>query len=681
MPASNDLVAINTIRTLSMDAVQAAVSGHPGTPMALAPVAYQLWQKHLNFDPADPTWPGRDRFILSCGHASMLLYSLLHLAGVKHVDHSGRLLDEPAVSLDQVKKFRQLHSRTPGHPEYRDTGGVEMTTGPLGQGIGTSTGMAIAGKWLAARYDKPGFDLFGFDVYALCSDGDLMEGVGAEAASLAGHLKLDNLCWIYDDNGITIEGHTELAFSEEVATRFVGYGWHVIKVNDANDLAALDAAYAEFKQTTGKPTMIIVKSVIGYGSPNKANSHDAHGAALGADEVKLTKEVYGVPSDQHFYVPAEATQAFANGIGKRGGESHAAWKKRYAEYKTSHPELAAEWETMQAGKLPAGWDADIPVFPADAKGVASRASSGKVLNAVAKRVPWLLGGSADLAPSNNTMLTFEGAGEFNRTPSGRNFHFGIREHGMGAALNGMALCGLRPYGGTFFVFTDYMRPSMRLASIMKLPVLYVLTHDSIGLGEDGPTHQPVEHLAACRAIPNLIVMRPGDANEVAEAYRTILQLKDRPVALILSRQNLPTFDRTKCKPATGVSRGGYVLVDPADGKPEVILIGTGSELSLAVTAAEKLAGEGVKARVVSMPAWELFDDQDAPYRESVLPKSVTARVAVEAAIKQGWEKYLGERGRFVGMTGFGASAPAGELYKHFGITAERVAEEAKAALK
>jgi transketolase len=681
MPASNDLLAINTIRTLSMDAVQAAVSGHPGTPMALAPVAYQLWQKHLRFDPADPTWPGRDRFILSCGHASMLLYSLLHLAGVKHVDHHGRLLDEPAVSLDQIKKFRQLHSRTPGHPEYRDTGGVEMTTGPLGQGIGSSTGMAIAGKWLAARYDKPGFDLFGFDVCALCSDGDLMEGVGAEAASLAGHLKLDNLCWIYDDNGITIEGHTDLAFSEEVATRFVGYGWHVIKVNDANDLAALDAAYSEFKQTTGKPTMIIVKSVIGYGSPNKANSHDAHGAALGVDEVKLTKEVYGFPSDQHFYVPAEATQAFASGIGKRGGESHAAWKKQFAEYKSSHPELAAEWETMQAGKLPAGWDADIPTFPADAKGVASRASSGKVLNAVAKHVPWLLGGSADLAPSNNTMLTFDGAGEFNRTPAGRNFHFGIREHGMGAALNGMALCGLRPYGGTFFVFTDYMRPSMRLASIMKLPVLYVLTHDSIGLGEDGPTHQPVEHLAACRAIPNLIVMRPGDANEVAEAYRTILQIKDRPVALILSRQNLPTFDRTKCKPASGVSRGGYVLVDPADGKPDVILIGTGSELSLAVTAAEKLAGEGVKARVVSMPAWELFDDQDAAYRESVLPKNLTARVAVEAAIKQGWEKYLGDRGRFVGMTGFGASAPAGELYKHFGITAERVAEEAKAALK
>jgi transketolase len=681
MPAVVDQLAINTIRTLSMDAVQAAVSGHPGTPMALAPVAYQLWQQHLRFDPADPTWPARDRFILSCGHASMLLYSLLHLAGVKHVSPDGHVLDEPAVTLDEIKRFRQWHSRTPGHPEYRDTGGVEMTTGPLGQGIGSSVGMAIAGKWLAARYDKPGFTMFGFDTYALCSDGDLMEGVGAEAASLAGHLKLDNLCWIYDDNGITIEGHTDLAFSEEVATRFVGYGWHVIRVNDANELAALDAAYSEFKKTTGKPTMIIVKSVIGYGSPNKANSHDAHGAALGVDEVALTKGVYGVPADQHFHVSPEATKAFADGIGKRGGDAHASWKKQFAEYRTTHPDLAAEWETMRAGKLPTGWDADIPTFPADAKGVASRASSGKVLNAVAKRVPWLLGGSADLAPSNNTMLLFDGAGEFNRTPSGRNFHFGIREHGMGAALNGMALCGLRPYGGTFFVFTDYMRPSMRLASIMKLPVLYVLTHDSIGLGEDGPTHQPVEHLAACRAMPNLLVMRPGDANEVAEAYRAILQINDKPAALILSRQNLPTLDRAKCNSAAGTAKGGYILSDAPGGKPDVILMGTGSELSVAVAAGEKLTAEGKKVRVVSLPCWELFDAQDAAYRESVLPASVSARVAVEAAIKQGWEKYLGDRGRFVGMNGFGASAPAGELYKQFGITADRVAEEARALLK
>jgi transketolase len=681
-----DQLAINTIRTLSMDAVQAATCGHPGTPMALAPVAYQLWQHHLRFDPADPTWAARDRFVLSCGHASMLLYSLLHLAGVRQVDHAGRVLDEPAVSLDEIKRFRQLHSRTPGHPEYRDTGGVETTTGPLGQGIGNSVGMAIAGKWLAARYDRPNFELFGFDTYVLCSDGDLMEGVGAEAASLAGHLKLDNLCWIYDDNGITIEGHTELAFSEDVAMRFAGYGWHVIKVDDANDLAALDRAYAEFKQTTGKPTLIVVKSMIGYGSPNKANTHDAHGAALGEEEVRLTKKVYGWPEDQHFLVPPEAVQCLANGVGRRGRAAHAEWQKRFVEYRIAHKDLAAEFETMRSGKLPAGWDADIPSFPADAKGIASRASSGKVLNAVAKRVPWLLGGSADLAPSNNTMLIFDGAGEFHRTAAGRNFHFGIREHGMAAALNGMALCGLRPYGGTFFVFTDYMRPSIRLASIMRLPVLYVLTHDSIGLGEDGPTHQPVEHLAACRAIPNLIVMRPGDANEVAEAYRTVLPIHDRPVALVLSRQNLPTLDRTRYAAATGVSRGGYVLLDPpggtgsASGKPDVILIGTGSELSLAVAAAEKLSADGVKARVVSLPSWELFDEQDAAYRDSVLPPSVTARVAVEAGIEMGWRKYLGDRGRFVGMTSFGASAPAGALYKHFGIKAERVVEEATAVL-
>ncbi|MEX2186110.1 MAG: transketolase [Pirellulales bacterium] len=676
-----DQLAINTIRTLSMDAVQAAVSGHPGTPMALAPVAYQLWQRHLRFDPADPTWPARDRFVLSCGHASMLLYSLLHLAGVRQVDHDGRVLDEPAVSLDQARRFRQLHSRTPGHPEYRDTGGVETTTGPLGQGIGNSVGMAIAGKWLAARYDRPGYELFGFDTYALCSDGDLMEGVGSEAASLAGHLKLDNLCWIYDDNGITIEGHTDLAFSEEVATRFTGYGWHVIQVNDANDLAALDRAYAEFKQTTAKPTIVIVRSVIGFGSPNKANSHDAHGAALGEEEVRLTKKAYGWPEDKQFFVPPEATQCFADGVGKRGREAHAAWNKKFADYRAAHAELAAEWETMRGGKLPVGWDAEIPAFVADAKGVASRVSSGKVLNAVAKHLPWLIGGSADLAPSNNTMLTFDGAGEFNRTPSGRNFHFGIREHGMAAALNGMALCGLRPYGGTFFVFTDYMRPSIRLASIMRLPVLYVLTHDSIGLGEDGPTHQPVEHLAACRAIPNLLVMRPGDANEVAEAYRTILPIHDRPVALVLSRQNLPTLDRTKFAAASGVRRGGYTLLDAPGGKPDVILIGTGSELSLAVAAGEQLATDGVKVRVVSLPCWELFDEQDAAYRESVLPPSVTARVAVEAGIEQGWHKYLGDRGRFVGMTSFGASSPAGELYKHFGITAEHIVEQAKAALK
>jgi transketolase len=681
LPISADRLAITTIRTLAMDAVQAANSGHPGTPMALAPVAYQLWQHHLRYDPADPTWPGRDRFVLSCGHASMLLYALLHLAGVKRVDEHGKVLDEPSVPLDEIKRFRQLHSRTPGHPEYHDTTGVETTTGPLGQGIGNSVGMAIASKWLAAHYDRPGFELFGFNVWAVCSDGDLMEGVGNEAASLAGRLRLDNLCWIYDNNNITIEGHADLSFSEDVGKRFEGLGWHVLRVSDANDLPSIEAAYRGFEATHDRPTLIIVNSIIGWGSPNKANTHDAHGSALGEEEVRLTKKAYGCDGDACFVVPPGVIEHFQQGIGRRGAEAHAVWSKKYAEYANAHPEAAAEWETMSAGKLPAGWDAEIPAFPADAKGIASRASSGKVLNAVAKKIPWMLGGSADLAPSNNTTLLFEGAGEFQKTPNGRNFHFGIREHGMAAALNGMALCGLKPYGGTFFVFTDYCRPSIRLAALMRLGVLYILTHDSIGLGEDGPTHQPVEHLMACRAIPNLLVMRPGDANEVAEAYRAIVPLNHRPTAMVLSRQNLPTLDRTKYAAASGTARGAYVVADAAGGAaPQVILIGTGSELSLAVAAYETLVAEGVKARVVSMPCWELFDEQDAAYRESVLPAAVTARVAVEAGIELGWQKYLGFGGRFVGMKSFGASAPAPALYKYFGITAEHVAEEARGLL-
>ena len=567
-----DQLAINTIRTLSMDAVEAAKSGHPGTPMALAPVAYVLWNEVLRYDPAQPGWPNRDRFVLSCGHASMLLYSVLHLAGVKQLDKDGRPTDEPAVPLDDIRRFRQLGSRCPGHPEHGHTSGVETTTGPLGQGIGNSVGMAIASRWLAARYNRPGFELFDFNVYALCSDGDLMEGVGGEAASLAGHLKLSNLCWIYDDNHITIEGKTSLSFSEDVATRFAGYGWNVVKLDDVNNLDGLRRAIAAFRQTRERPTLIKVRSVIAFGAPHKANTHEAHGAPLGEEEIRLTKAVYGWPENEKFLVPREVTDQFRQGIGARGGKLFADWAVKFAQYKAQYPELAAELELIDCRELPRGWDADIKPFPADAKGMASRASSGKVLNLAAQKIPWLLGGSADLAPSTSTLLKFEGAGDFEAGGwDGRNFHFGIREHAMGAACNGLSLCGLRAYGATFFVFTDYMRPSIRLAAIMGLPVFYVFTHDSIGVGEDGPTHQPIEHLAALRAIPNLLVIRPADANEVAEAYKVVLPLKDRPAALVLTRQNLPTVDRAKYGSAEGLRRGGYVLADARDGRPEVIL--------------------------------------------------------------------------------------------------------------
>jgi len=670
-------LAIDTIRTLSMDAVQAANSGHPGTPMALAPVAYTLFQDVLRFDPAAPAWPNRDRFVLSCGHASMLLYSILHLSGVRQLDANGVPTDEPAVSLDQIRQFRQFHSRCPGHPEHGETSGVETTTGPLGQGIGNSVGMAIASRWLAARYNRPDFDLFDFNVYALCSDGDLMEGVGNEAASIAGHLRLSNLCWIYDDNHITIEGNTSLAFSEDVATRFAGLGWYVIRVDDANELESLRKALAAFQQSQQRPTLIIVRSVIAWGAPHKQNTHDAHGAPLGEDEVRATKAVYGWPEDEHFRVPAGVVEHFREGVGQRGRRLREAWEANLAEYAEEYPDEAGQLEMIARGKLPDGWDADIPAFPADAKGMASRASSGKVLNAVAKNIPWMLGGSADLAPSNKSALTFDGTGDLSAdNPAGRNFHFGIREHGMAAACNGMALCGLLPYAATFFVFSDYLRPSLRLSAFMGLPVLYIFTHDSIGVGEDGPTHQAVEHLAALRAIPNLVVLRPGDANEVAEAYRAALPLR-QPVALVLSRQNLPTLDRSKYAPASGVAKGGYVLADAPDGKPEVILIGTGSEVSLCVEAYEKLTDEGVKARVVSMPSWELFDAQPPAYRDEVLPPEVTCCVAVEAGVGQGWAKYIGRGGRFIGMTSFGASAPAGTLFEHFGITVERVVAAAK----
>jgi transketolase len=678
---SIDQLAINTIRTLSMDAVQKANSGHPGTPMALAPVTYQLWQHNLRYDPSQPLWPGRDRFVLSCGHASMLLYSILHLTGVRKVaKHENRVEDGLAITLEDIKNFRQLESPTPGHPEFGYAAGIETTTGPLGQGVGTSVGLAMAAKWLAARYNRPGFDhLFSSRVYVLCSDGDLMEGISSEAASLAGHLKLDNLLWIYDDNSITIEGETELAFSEDVATRFEGYGWNALQVDDANDLAAIQRTIDSAKKVTDKPSIICLKSIIGYGAPNKANTHAAHGAPLGEDEIKLAKQFYGWPENEKFHVPAEVREHFASGIGATGREARETWEQKLVEYTKAYPKEAAELNAMWSGKLPQGWDQGIPTFPADAKGLASRVSSGKCLNGIAKHVPYLIGGSADLAPSTMTLLDGEKdfeAGNY----GGRNLRFGIREHGMAAVCNGLSLAGLRPFGATFFVFTDYLRPAMRLSAIMHRPVIYVLTHDSIGLGEDGPTHQPIEHLSACRAMIGLDVVRPGDANEVAECYRTVMQRLKNPAAMVLSRQNLPTLDRSKFAPASGAARGAYILAEAAGGKPETILMATGSEVEIAVKAWEKLTAEGFKVRLVSIPCFEWFDEQDETYRASVLPREVKARVAVEAGVRQCWDRYLGENGRFVGMHTYGASAPYATLYKHFGITSERVIEEVKAAL-
>ncbi len=676
-PATDlDRLAIDTIRTLSMDAVEAAKSGHPGTPMALAPVAFTIWKEFLRYDPADPAWPNRDRFVLSCGHASMLLYSLIHLAGIRRETGS----DQPAVSLDEIRRFRQLDSVCAGHPEHHMTAGIETTTGPLGQGCGNSIGMAMASRWLGAHYNKPGHTLFDFDTYVLCSDGDLMEGVAAEAASIAGHLRLANLCWVYDDNSITIEGETDLAFSENVAERFRGLGWRVEHVDDANDTTAISKALLAFKAEKDKPTLIIVKSVIGYGAPKKAGSHAAHGAPLGADEIKGAKESYGWPADAQFLVPPEVPAHFAATLAARGSRGHDAWNKTMAEYATTAPSLAGELRAFIAGRLPDGWDKAIPCFPADAKGLATRVSSGKVLQALSAAVPWFLGGSADLAPSTMTLIDAE-SGFSPENPGGRNLHFGIREHGMAAACNGMALSGLRPYCATFFVFFDYLKPSLRLSAIGGLGVIYVLTHDSIGLGEDGPTHQPIEQLASARAVPGLSVFRPADANEVAETYRTILPRSDRPAVIVLSRQNLPTLDRGGFGNAGGVARGAYVLKDPSDGKPECILIGTGSEVTICLDAAAELARQGIRARVVSMPSWDRFEEQDAAYRESVLPAAITARVACEAACGFGWDKWIGPRGIFIGMQGFGASGPAPELYKHFGITAEAVAAAAHSLLK
>ncbi|MFY9293891.1 MAG: transketolase [Methylorubrum rhodinum] len=672
--AEGDKLAIDTIRTLAIDAVQKANSGHAGAPMALAPVAYTLWNRYLRYDPAHPHWPNRDRFVLSAGHASMLLYALLHLARVAEKDGA----NAPAISLEDIKKFRQLDSRTPGHPEYHFTTGVETTTGPLGQGVANSVGMAIGGRFKGERLNRPDLPLFDYNVYAICSDGDLMEGVSQEAASIAGHLRLSNLCWIYDNNTITIEGHTELAFSEEVATRFLAYGWQVLRVADANDTHAISAALETFLQSSDRPTLIVVNSIIGYGAPKKQNTAKAHSDALGEDEVKGAKRAYGWPEDAQFLVPDGVYDTFADGIGKRGAALHAQWQGFFDAATAADPEHAEELSAFLEGRLPKGWDRDIPVFEPDAKGLATRESSGKVLNAIAQHVPFLLGGSADLAPSNKSNLTFEGAGSLTPfEPGGRNIHFGVREHAMGSIVNGLGLVGLRAYGATFLVFADYMRPPIRLAALMELPIFHIFTHDSIGVGEDGPTHQPVEQILSLRCIPGLVTLRPADANEVAEAYRVIFSLKDQPAVLALSRQPLPTLDRTKYAPASGTAKGAYVLAD-CDGAPDVILIGTGSEVQLCLSAHETLTAEGVKARVVSMPSWDLFERQDQAYRDNVLPPDVLGRVAVEQGSVIGWDRYAGSTGAIVGMHTFGASAPIKDLLGKFGFTAEKVVEAARA---
>jgi transketolase len=676
-----DELCINTIRTLAMDAVQKANSGHPGTPMALAPVVYCLWQRFLRFDPSHPIWPNRDRFVLSAGHASMLLYATLHLTGVKAVNPKYETLGHASVTLEDIKRFRQLDSKCPGHPEYRWTSGIETTTGPLGQGVATSVGMAIAEHWLAGYFNRPGFELFDYDVYALCGDGCMMEGISNEAASLAGHLKLANLCWIYDNNHITIEGNTALAFSDDVATRFIGYGWNVTRVGDANDLEMLGRALRTFRATTDRPTLIIVDSHIAYGAPNKQDTSAAHGEPLGKEEIKLAKRNYGWPEDSEFLVPEGVREHFQAGIGARGLELQQAWWAKFEEYRRQYPELADQGYRMLRRELPDGWDKGLPVFREDGKGIATRDASGQVLNVLAKNLPWLIGGSADLAPSTKTRLTLEGAGDFNAdNPAGRNLHFGIREHAMAAILNGLSLSKIRPFGSGFLIFSDYGRAAIRLSALMELPVIHIFTHDSIGVGEDGPTHQPVEHLTSLRAIPGLITLRPADANEAVEAWRVIMQFRHEPVALILTRQALPTLDRAKYGSAEGVRRGAYVLADADDGKPDVLLLATGSEVSLCIEAYQKLKTEGIKARVVSMPSWEIFEHhcRDHPeYREQVLPESVTARVSVELASTLAWARYVGSNGRSLGMETFGASAPLKELQKKFGFVPENITAVAK----
>ena len=676
-----DELCVNTIRTLSIDAVQAAKSGHPGTPMALAPLVYTIWNRAMNFDPSDPIWPNRDRFVLSNGHASMLLWSVLHLTQTKAVNAEYERLGQASVTLEDIRRFRQLDSKAPGHPEYHWVSGVEATTGPLGHGVATSVGMAIAQKWLAARYNRAGFEIFNYRVFAVCGDGCLMEGVASEAASLAAHLGLDNLCWVYDNNHITIEGSTKIAFTEDVEGRFLAYGWNVLRVGNANDIDRIEHALNVFHKEKGRPTFIVLDSHIGYGSPNKQDTSAAHGEPLGEEEVRLTKRAYGWPEDAQFLVPDGVYNHFAAGIGARGAKVHAAWNRLFADYAATYPELAAEIDMMQRRDLPAGWDRNLPVFPTDPKGVAGRDASGKVLNVLAQNIPWFLGGSGDLGPSNKTTLTYQGAGDFQaETPNGKNLHFGIREHAMGTITNGLALSKLRPFCATFFIFSDFLRPAIRLASLMELPSIFVFSHDAMGDGEDGPTHQPVEHLASLRAIPGLITLRPGDANEVVEAYRFVLQLRHQPVVLTLSRQPLPTLDRTKYAPASGLAKGAYILAEAPGGDPQVILIASGSEVSLAVGAHEKLVAEGIRSRVVSMASWEIFEQQLQEYRDSVLPPKVAARIAIEQASTFGWERYVGTAGRVIGMRTFGASAPLKELQRKFGFEPEQVIATVKQLL-
>ena len=671
-------LAINTIRTLSIDAVQQAKSGHPGTPMALAPLIYTIWNRVMRFDPADPIWPNRDRFVLSNGHASMLIWSVLHLTRTKAVNADYEKLGHVSVSLDDIRRFRQVDSKAPGHPEYHWVSGVETTTGPLGQGVATSVGMAIAQKWLAHRYNRPGFDIFDYNVYAVCGDGCLMEGISSEAASLAGHLGLDNLCWVYDNNHITIEGKTRITFTEDVEARFLAYGWNVLRVGNANDLERIEQALEIFRKTKERPTFIVLDSHIGYGSPHKQDTAAAHGEPLGDDEVRLCKRAYGWPEDKTFLVPDGVHEHFAAGIGKRGAEARRKWTELFAAYRAEYPDAATEIELMQRRELPSGWDRNLPVFEADPKGIAGRDASGKALNVLAQNIPWFLGGSADLGPSTKTILNYAGAGDFQGdNPGGKNLHFGIREHSMGAILNGLSLSKLRPYGATFFIFSDYARPAIRLSALMELPTIFIFTHDAMGDGEDGPTHQPIEHLASMRAIPGLVTLRPGDANEVIEAYRYIMQLRHQAAVLVLSRQPLPTLDRKKYAPASGVARGAYVLADAPGNDPEVILIASGSEVSLAVEAHEKLVGQGTRSRVVSMPSWDIFEHQTQEYRDSVLPPAVTVRVAIEQASTFGWERYVGRRGCVIGMKTFGASAPLKELQRKFGFEPDQVVTVAK----
>ncbi len=675
-------LAINTIRTLSIDAVQAAKSGHPGTPMALAPLVYTIWNRVMNFDPQNPIWPNRDRFVLSNGHASMLLWSILHLTGVQAVNADYEMVGQPSVTLDEIRRFRQLGSKTPGHPEYHWVSGVEATTGPLGQGVATSVGMAIAQKWLANRYNKAGFDIFDYNIYAICGDGCMMEGVASEAASLASHLGLDNLCWVYDNNHITIEGNTNITFTEDITARFLGYGWNVLHVGDANDIDRIQHALEVFRQTKDRPTFIILDSHIGYGSPHRQDTADAHGEPLGDEEIKLAKRDYGWPENAKFLVPDGVYEHFQACIGERGAEMRKKWNILFSAYRAKFPGLATEVDQMQRRELPADWDRNLPVFPTDPKGIAGRDASGKVLNALAQNIPWLIGGSADLGPSNRTTLKYEGAGNFQPgNYGGKNLHYGVREHAMAATVNGLSLSKLRAFGATFFIFSDYAKPAIRLSALMELPAIFIFTHDAMGDGEDGPTHQPVEQLASLRAIPGLVMLRPGDANEVVEAYRYVMELRHQPAALVLSRQALPTLDRTKYAPAFGVARGAYVLADAPDSNPEIILIATGSEVCLAVEAHEKLCNEGIRSRVVSMPSWDIFEHQPQAYRDSVLPPGVKARVAIEQASTFGWERYVGSEGRVVGMKTFGASAPLKELQKKFGFEPARVVAVAKELLE